>query len=165
MKIVLTFFVSFCFWIIQPDKQSPEYAKTAFDTEILLPVEFLLEPRRTYYYDNEEFGIRLVNHSRNPIYIMKPSSNTSSWKLQKLHNGNWKTVNTRIRNTYGAQAVMYLRIEPYGSRYKQFPHENLRELGKEVAGTYRYTVVLTPEKDIGNSIRVTSEVFRVKSSL
>lgn len=164
MKIVFTLIATFCLCTMSYDKQSSEYTKPSIRTEALLPGEFLFEPQRTYYYDNEEFGVRLVNNSRNPIYIMKPNSTTSSWKLQKLDDGNWKTVNTRIRNTYGTQAVMYLRIEPYGSRYKQFPHENLRDLGKEVAGTYRYTVVLTPGKDIGNSIRVTSEVFRVKSS-
>ncbi len=130
----------------------------------LLTVRFELEPRRMYYYDNEEFGIQLKNRSSHTIYIQRPSGNSTSWRLQKMENGRWINLDTTTQKRYGIQVVMYSAVESGASRFKKFPHENLRELGKKIPGTYRYTVVVTPEKSSENWMRLYSEEFIVRSS-
>lgn len=130
-----------------------------------IAAEMLIEPSRAFHYPGEEIRVRLINYMRQPVYIVRPSSNSSTWRLQKLEYGGWRNMDTRNerqRRSFGQMVVSFSPIEARGELVRYFPYENMRELGKEIRGTYRYTVTLTTREPGSSSVTIYSREFRIR---
>lgn len=130
-----------------------------------IAAEILIEPSRAFHYPGEGIRVRLINYMRQPVYIVRPSGISSTWRLQKLDYDGWRNMDTRNerqRRVGGVMAVSYSPIEAGGELVRYFPYENMRELGKEIRGTYRYTVTLTTREPGSSSVTIYSREFRIR---
>ena len=132
------------------------------DSEIYIRVEMQILQNRTYQYAGDEILVRILNRSSRPVYIIEPSGISSTWRLQKMENGQWRTLNTTTRRFGGTMAVRYSPIEPGQYRERAFPYHALEELGKEISGVYRYIADMTTREPHSDSFRIYSPEFEIR---
>ncbi|SMO67247.1 hypothetical protein [Gracilimonas mengyeensis] len=126
--------------------------------------QIFISPNARYFTTGERITAVYTNHTSDTVYVFKPDGSGDD-PLKRRTNDGWKAVKTKPESVAYIQVASYIPIKPGGTRKLIFPEARLREMGKKVTGTYRFSFTITSKKHDGKSTTVHSRAFTIRETL